>query len=286
MWDLTTDFHVRQTKNSSAEQRSFINIRKLLFDNGSEEYAVSEAGTSDDGLFTVCLGYNSNRGEEVSGASFTSDNGLFSSSLGVLAKESKEGVVGEGENEFFFSSFFNDSFFSNSFFNNSFFNNSFFSSNFFNSNFFNNNFFSSNFFNDSFFSYESFFSDGSGSSSDESDESGDEFIGKFETECYSSSLKGNFVEFDAAVQDHGNNFRGNFDAVGCSESNNCFNVNVYEVAFNNFFNGFSGSGVNDCFVNGFGNSFFSHNCGSHCSAEKSCENERKSLLHFCKILLR
>jgi len=265
--------------------------KQKLLDNGSKEGEVSTADTSDNDLFAV--------------------------SLGNLANRSEEGIVGDVENKFFFSNFFNYSFFFNNFFNdsffsynffscnffsNSFFNCNFFSNSFFNCNFFSNNFFNYSFFSNSFFNYSffsnsffnySFFSynfcDGSGSVSDEFDKSGDEFFGKFNVEGSSVELEVFSSDFDAAVQNQGNNFGSEFEAVFSSESNNCVYVNSNDEFFNNsvffsncFFssNFFNNSGFfNDCFVN---NSFFCHNCGSHCSAEKSCENERKSLLHFFK----
>ena len=243
--------------------------KQKLLDNGSKEGEVSTADTSDNDLFAV--------------------------SLGNLANRSEEGIVGDVENKFFFSNFFNYSFFFNNFFNDSFFSYNFFNCNFFSNSFFSNSFFNYSFFNYSFFNYSffsnSFFSynfcDGSGSVSDEFDESGDEFFGKFDVEGSSVELEVFSSDFDAAVQDQGNNFGGEFEAVFSSESNNCVYVNSNDEFFNNsvffsncFFssNFFNNSGFfNDCFVN---NSFFCHNCGSHCSTEKSCENERKSLLHF------
>jgi len=263
---------------------------KLLVESGSEEYTVSAAETSDDDLFAV--------------------------SLGNLANRSEEGIVGDVENNFFFSNFFNYSFFFNNFFSDSFFSYNFFNCNFFNCsffsyNFFNCNFFSYNFFNYSFFSYNFFscnffncnffnysffncnFSDRSGSVSDESDESNDEFFGKFDVEGSSYELDVFSSKFDAAVQDHGYNFGSKRNVVFSSESNNCVYVNSNDEFFNNsvffsdcFFSNcfFSSNFFNSNSFFGFGDShnssFFCHNCGSHCSAEKCCENERKSLLHY------
>ncbi len=200
------------------------------------------------------------------------------------ACRSEEGVVCESEvgynnfsNGFFFNyNFFGSGFFCYSFFCSSFFSYSFFCSSFFCYNFFGSGFFCYNFFCSSFFNYRC--------GNEKSKESSNCFIGKFDTVNQSSSLEGFCSDFNTAFKDSGNHFGSESDAIGCSESNYSVNINNSSsfcsngVFCSNFFNYLT------CFFGDRHNSsFFREYSGSHSSTHKSCENERKSFLHFRKI---
>ena len=276
----TTVFHIGPTKNSNAEfplHRSFSCCPVL-----TDQRNILAANRSKECFF----------GENAAFA--CDDNGVHN--LFINTNRSKEGIVGEVET---FNNFFNYSFFNCNFFD-CFFNNS----NFFNSFFNNSSFFSYYDFSFSISSADNFFSNRC-SGNEKSDESSSSFVGEFNTVNQSSSLEGFSSEFNTAFKDSGYHFRGDGDAVGSSESYNSFNVNCNSCNFFNsnsfvnrsFFsyngfvscNFFSSSFVDNCgfssFSDGHNSRIFRKYSGSHSSTHKSCKNERKSLLHFFKILL-
>ncbi len=211
--------------------------------------------------------------------SFTcvNDNSAEVCNLSGLACGSKE-RIGIDSKFNSFCCFFNYSFFCNNFFNYCFFSNSFFNYCFFSNNFFNCNFFSYNFFN-------------CRNGSEKGKESNDCFFRNFDTVKSNSSLEGVSSDFNAACEDSGYHFGSEFNAVGCSESNDCVYVNnsSFYCFFNNcFFSSFFhycffSNSFNSCFFSDrFNSSFFCENSRSHSSTHQSCKDERKSFLHFEK----